>query len=67
MKKLMKEFKPTSWSIDNNDIKVEVSGTTVTLTGKVNSWYEKDEAARLAWNAPGVWKVENELVVEYRD
>jgi len=31
----------------------------------VDSWYQKDEASRIAWNAPGVWNVENELVVEY--
>lgn len=52
-------------SIDDNDIQVIVSGTKVTLRGDVNSWYEKDEAARIAWNAPGVLKVDNELVVEY--
>jgi len=30
----------------------------------VNSWYQKDEAGRIAWNAPGVWNVDNELKVE---
>ena len=54
-----------TWSIDDRDIKVKVTGHTVTLTGMVNSWYQKDEASRVAWNAPGVWVVENELVVEY--
>ena len=54
-----------SWSIDNNDIHVKVSGTTVTLTGTVHSWYQKDEAARIAWKTPGIWNVKNELVVDY--
>ena len=53
------------WSIENEDIDVEVSGHTVTLTGTVNSVYQKNEAARLARNAPGVWNVENNLVIDY--
>jgi osmotically-inducible protein OsmY len=53
-----------NWSIDDRDIKVNVSGHKVALAGTVNSWYQKDEASRIAWNAPGVWTVDNELVVE---
>ncbi len=47
------------------EIIVNVLANQVTLTGTVGSLYEKNEAAREAWNAPGVWKVNNELVVEY--
>lgn len=54
-----------NWSINNLDILVNVSGNKVTLSGSVNSGYQKDEAERIAWNAPGVWAVSNELVVEY--
>jgi osmotically-inducible protein OsmY len=54
-----------NWSIDDDDITVEVSGTTVTLSGTVDSWYQRDEAEKIAWNAPGVWSVSNELVVDY--
>ena len=54
-----------SWAIDNRDIQVEVSGNRVTLNGTVNSLYQKDEAGRIAWNAPGVWSVDNELVVDH--
>lgn len=54
-----------SWSINDSDIKVSVSGTTVTLSGTVTSWYQKDEAGRIAWNTPGIWHVKNELVVDY--
>jgi osmotically-inducible protein OsmY len=54
-----------SWSVDNNDIQVKVSGTTVTLSGTVNSWYQKEEAGRIAWNTPGIWHVKNELAVDY--
>jgi len=54
-----------NWSINSQDVNVKVSGTKVTLTGSVSSWYQKDEAGRIAWNTPGVWNVDNELVVEY--
>jgi len=52
-------------SIDDEEITVSVSGTKVTLTGTVDSWYQRDEAEKIAWNAPGVWAVENDLIVDY--
>ncbi len=54
-----------NWAIADQDILVKVSGHKVTLSGTVTSWYQKDEAARIAWNAPGVWTVDNELVIAY--
>jgi len=45
------------------NIKVNVSGTAVTLKGTVNSQYEKIEAGRIGWSAPGVCSVKNELMV----
>jgi osmotically-inducible protein OsmY len=54
-----------NWSINDHDIHVKVSGTQVTLTGVVKSWYQKDEAERIVWKTPGIWTVKNELVVEY--
>jgi osmotically-inducible protein OsmY len=54
-----------NWSLNSQDVKVKVSGTNITLTGTVSSWYQKEEAGRIAWNTPGVWAVDNELVVEY--
>jgi osmotically-inducible protein OsmY len=54
-------------SVGNQDVKVTVAGHKVELKGTVHSWYQKDEAARIAWNAPGVWTVDNELVVDYQD
>lgn len=53
-------------SINDADIDVKVSGSKVTLKGFVDSWYQKDEAGRMAWNAPGVLEVDNELAVENR-
>lgn len=44
-------------------IQVNVDGTTVKLTGKVHSWQERDAAQGVAWTAPGVRTVINELSV----
>ena len=54
-----------NWSIYDNDIDVKVSGHKATLTGTVDSWYQKEVAGRIACNAPGVWSVDNELIVDY--
>ena len=52
------------WSINDENIHVKVSGHNVTLSGTVVSWYQKDEAGHVVWDAPGVWTVDNELIVE---
>lgn len=54
-----------SWMVDDHNIQVKVKGNKVVLRGAVESIFEKDEAARLAWNAPGVNEVANELAVIY--
>jgi osmotically-inducible protein OsmY len=54
-----------NWAFYENDIRVQVSGHRATLTGSVPSLYQKDEAGSIAWNAPGVWSVDNELVVDW--
>ena len=64
-KKSIENALERNWSIDDEDIDVRVDGNRVTLNGTVESLYQKDEAERIAWNAPGVWTVDNELVVEY--
>ncbi|KOY84437.1 ornithine aminotransferase [bacterium 336/3] len=53
-----------SWSIDDSNIHVKVSGTTVVLTGTVNSWYQKEEAERIAWNTPGIRHINNDLSID---
>jgi osmotically-inducible protein OsmY len=54
-----------NWSFYNNDIHVKVNDHKATLIGSVGSIYQKEEAGRIAWNAQGVYQVDNELVVEY--
>jgi osmotically-inducible protein OsmY len=44
-------------------IQVAVDGTTVKLTGNVHSWQERQAAQGVAWSAPGVRTVINELRV----
>jgi len=56
-----------NWSLNDQDIRVKVSANRVTLNGIVHSLYQKDEAGRIAWNAPGVCAVENELVIGFKD
>ena len=44
-------------------IQVHVDGTTVKLSGKVHSWQEREAVQGVAWAAPGVHAVINELHV----
>jgi osmotically-inducible protein OsmY len=54
-----------NWAVDDENIHVHVSGSNVKLDGVGHSFYQKEEAARIAWNAPGGLAVDNELVIEY--
>ncbi|AMR30028.1 ornithine aminotransferase [Mucilaginibacter sp. PAMC 26640] len=56
-----------SAAMEDQDIQVYVTGNKVTLNGVVNSLYQQDEASRIAWKAPGVTTVDNELAIDFRD
>jgi osmotically-inducible protein OsmY len=51
--------------IDAKNIKVEVQDGSVILKGKVHSWFEKEEAKREAWLAPGVHEVVDKLDIAF--
>jgi osmotically-inducible protein OsmY len=52
-----------SAEIDARRVAVSVADGRVTLTGNVHSWFERDEARRAAWSAPGVTAVEDHMAV----
>ncbi|MEO7978232.1 BON domain-containing protein [Flavobacterium sp.] len=54
-----------AWALDAKNIKVSVDGNKVKLSGFVDSIYQKDQAEHIVWKTPGIWSIDNELVVEY--
>ena len=50
-------------SEEAQNIHVDTTNGTVTLTGFVNSWNEDEAARRASWSVPGVTAVEDKLVV----
>jgi len=48
---------------DAKNILVETAGGTVTLSGKVSSWGEREDAQRAAWAAPGVTMVKDLITI----
>jgi osmotically-inducible protein OsmY len=51
--------------INHYDINIKVSGTAATLSGKTISLYEKEQAERIVGKTPGIWHVNNELVLNF--
>jgi osmotically-inducible protein OsmY len=48
---------------DARDVSVEVTGHTVILRGSVGSWYEREDAERVAANSTGTRNVINQLTI----
>jgi len=51
--------------LDAATVTVVTDGGTVRLGGKVKAWNERGIAERAAWAAPGVTKVEDNIVVAF--
>ncbi|WP_291141696.1 BON domain-containing protein [Flavobacterium sp. UBA7680] len=56
----------SNWTLHSENIFIKVDGTTVTLTGAVSSLFQKDLAEKIVWKTPGIWSVNNQLVVEHK-
>lgn len=67
VKKRIKEAFERSADLEAKGIRVLTTGHTVTLEGTVHSLKEKEEAERVAFNAPGVYEVKNNLIVRYTE
>jgi osmotically-inducible protein OsmY len=52
-----------SAEIDARRVSVAATDGTVTLSGHVRSWMERQEAERAAWAAPGVSQVDDRITV----
>src|SRR5437870_10812478 len=63
LKKKIEDALVRNAEIDANKITVEVQGSKAILKGTVRAWAEKEEAARVAWSAPGITSVENRITV----
>ena len=50
--------------LDAHKVKVTVSGESAVLTGAVASWLQRESAERAAASAPGIGRVDNQIVVE---
>ena len=48
---------------DSSNIAVAVTGSIVTLSGRVSSWAERKDAEEAAWSMPGVTEVRNDLKI----
>ena len=64
VKQKIEEALRRSAEIEASHISVSAAGGTVTLTGHVDTWHEREVAEQAAWSAPGVATVVNHLVIE---
>ncbi|HZR95155.1 MAG TPA: BON domain-containing protein [Gaiellaceae bacterium] len=51
--------------VDAAQLRVTTEDGVVTISGKVRSWAEHDDALAAAWAAPGVVEVRDDVTVEY--
>ena len=54
-----------AWGVNEKEITVSVEDTHVKLTGFVDSIFQKDQVEQIVWKTPGIWSIDNDLVIEY--
>lgn len=64
LKKKIEDALVRNAQIDADRITVEIVGTKAILKGAVRAWAEKKEAERVAWSAPGITEVDNQISIE---
>jgi len=64
LKKKIEDALLRNAQIDADRITVEIVGTKAILKGAVRAWAEKKEAERVAWSAPGITEVDNQISLE---
>jgi osmotically-inducible protein OsmY len=64
IKRKIEEAFKRSAEVDAKNIQVEASNGEVVLKGTVHSWFEREQAERAAWQAPGVKRVEDRIVIQ---
>ena len=50
-------------SLESKNINVEVKGEKVILSGMLPSFHDREEAVRAAWAAPGIFDVDNRIII----
>ena len=60
--RILSAFQRTSL-LDANSIDISVLGGTVKLGGRVRGWNERKIAEQAAWSAPGVTRVEDDMLL----
>lgn len=64
IKKKIEDAFRRSAEVDANNILVETHDGEVVLKGTVRSWFEREEAERAAWAAPGVKRVIDQIAIK---
>ncbi|NEH45704.1 BON domain-containing protein [Rhizobium leguminosarum] len=63
VKKRIEDASKRDAELESQGIRVEVSGGSVTLRGKVHTWSERRAAERAAWSAPGIKTLNDQIAV----